>query len=276
MRSRSASSTNLLENSDGLDYRSIGEHCDGLLTESENTAGAPQPPPLRALLLMPRVSIAVINAGVFFFCDMNRHVLTPLMWSTSLEHGGLGFTPYTIGLAMGIYGVVNLLVQATFLGKVIRCFGARKVFRFSLVALFVVFACFPLEKYIAQRTGSTDWRVWTVIIVQLVMYCLVTPSYGESIVLQMLANVQHPSPASIQVVITESAPSQSALGSVNGLAQAVASISRSLAPSFASSLFAISLQRNWAGGDAVYYISMGMVACAIRLSFMLPEGLNLQ
>jgi hypothetical protein len=191
-RSRSASSTNLLENSDGLDYRSTGEHRDGLLTESENSVGATQPPPLRALLLMPRVSIAVINSSVFFFCDMNRHVLTPLMWSTSLEHGGLGFTPYAIGLAMGIFGAVNMCVQATFLGKIIRYFGARKVFTASLVAYLVSILCFPLEKYFAQRAGGTDWRVWTVIAVQLAMYCLITPAYGESIIFALAR--QYPIP----------------------------------------------------------------------------------
>lgn len=73
------------------------------------------------------------------------------------------------------------------------------------------------------------------------------------------------------MLITDSAPCHSALGAVNGLAQAVASVSKSLAPYFASSLFAISLQRNWAGGNAVYYILIGIAACEIRLSFMLLE-----
>ena len=206
---------------------------------------------------------------------MKRRVLTPLMWSTSLKHGGLGFTPYTIGLTMGISAAVNLFVQVMFLGKAIRFFGARKVFIISLVALFVALVCFPLEKYIAQRTGGTDWRVWTVVIVQVVMYCMVTPAYSKLNVLQMLANIQYVSSGAIQVLITESAPCQPSLAVVNGLAQVVGSVSRSLAPSVASSLFAISLQRNWAGGDAVYYILMGMVACTIRLSFMVPKELSL-
>jgi MFS family permease len=272
--SRSTSSTNLLEDSDDLHYRSIGDdihHYDGSLTESENSLGVPKPPPL----LMPQVLIAVINYGFLSFCDMERRVLTPLMWSTSLEHGGLGFTPYTIGLAMGISAAVNLFIQAMFLGRAIRYFGARRVFMVSLVTLFVALACFPLEKYITQRTGATDWRVWTVVIVQLVMYCMVTPAYSKSNALQMLTNIQYVSSGAIQVLITESAPSQSSLGAVNGLAQAVGSVARALAPSVASSLFTISLQRNWAGGNAVYYILMGIVACTIRLSFMLPKELSL-
>ena len=272
--SRPTSSTNLLEDGDNLHYGSIGdtiERCEG----SENSVGVPQPPSLGTLLLMPRVSIVLLNFGFFSFCDMSRRVLTPLMWSTSLEHGGLGFSPSTIGLAMGISAVVKLFIQAMFLGKAIRYFGARKLFAASLFALLVALACFPLEKYIAQRTGSTDWRVWTVITIHLMMYCVITPAYSKSPFFQMLANVQYLSSAAIQVLITDSAPSQSSLGSVNSLAQAVGSVSRSLAPSVASSLFAISLQRNWAGGNAVYYIWMAMVACAIPLSSMLPEELHL-
>ena len=182
LRSRSTSSTSLLEDGDVRQYHSTGDamqRSDGSFPEPEDSTEVPRPPPLRTLLLMPRVLIAIINYSFFSFCDMYRHVLTPLMWSTSLEHGGLGFTPYTIGLTMGIYGAVNMLFQVTFLGNVIRYFGPRKVFIVSFAAFLVALFCFPLEKYIAQRTGGTDWRVWTVIIVHLAMHCLITPSYSE-------------------------------------------------------------------------------------------------
>ena len=92
----------------------------------------------------------------------------------------------------------------------------------------------------------------------------------------MVDNIQHFSSGALQILITDSAPSQSALGSVTGLAQAVGSIARSLAPSAVSSLFAVSLQRNWAGGNAVYYILMGIVICGLRFSFMLPKVLHPQ
>ena len=78
---------------------------------------------------------------------------------------------------------------------------------------------------------------------------------------------------SIQVIVTGVAPSRAVLGTVNGIAQAVACVMRSLAPSIASSLFAISLQRGWAGGDAVYYILLAITACGVWLSFTLPKAL---
>ena len=79
----------------------------------------------------------------------------------------------------------------------------------------------------------------------------------------------------VQVMVQDISPSKSALGAMNGLAQAVASGSRGLGPSFASSLYAISLQRHLAGGNAVYYILLAIVACGIRLSFTLPKQFRL-
>ena len=77
------------------------------------------------------------------------------------------------------------------------------------------------------------------------------------------------------MILTGSAPSRSSLGTMNGLAQAMASITRSLGPSFASSLYSISLQWQLAGGNAVYYVMMVIVVIGIRFTFMLPTTLRL-
>lgn len=76
---------------------------------------------------------------------------------------------------------------------------------------------------------------------------------------------------SVQVMVQDLSPSKSALGAMNGLAQAVSSASRGLGPWVASSLYAISLQHHLAGGNAVYYILLAIVASGIRLSFTLPK-----
>jgi len=85
----------------------------------------------------------------------------------------------------------------------------------------------------------------------------------------------HSIAGSLSVITTGSAPNQSSLGTMNGLAQAMGCISRSLSPSFASSLHSISLQYHLAGGNAVYYILMVIVAIGIRFTFMLPKRLRL-
>ena len=188
--SRSTPSTHLLEDSDDLHYHSIGDtaqHRHDSLTESGNSMGT-EPPPLRTLLFMPRVLITVINCGFLGFCEMSVTALTPLMWSTSLENGGLGFTPYRIGIAFAVYGLFSTFFQAIAVGKVVRHFGPRKVLIGSMVPWLVLFSCFPLERYFARSAGQVDWRVWSVITVHLVMYCMATASYSKLNFLQTLAN----------------------------------------------------------------------------------------
>jgi len=80
---------------------------------------------------------------------------------------------------------------------------------------------------------------------------------------------------SVQVMVQDLSPSKSALGAMNGLAQAVSSASRGLGPWVASSLYAISLQHHLAGGNAVYYILLAIVAGGIQLSFTLPKQFHL-
>ena len=181
LRSRRTSSTSLLEDSDTHHYRSIGdtrEHCGSSLAGSESTVEVLEPPPLRALLT-PRVLIPAMNYGFISFCDISVQVLTPLMWSTSLKHDGLGFTLYTIGLASGIYGLANVFIQAMLLAKVIRQLGPRKAYIVYFMAFLISLLCFPLEKCLARRAGGADWRVWIVIIVHLAACSTVSVCYSE-------------------------------------------------------------------------------------------------
>ena len=159
-------------------------HHDDSLTEPENNVT--EPPPLLALLLMPRILITIINYGFLGFCDLSVTTLTPLMWSTHLEHGGLGFTPYTIGLSLAVYGILGMLFQALAVGTIVRHFGPRKVFIGGIVTFIAILFCFPLEGYLARCTGNTDWRVWIVIMVHLVLYTMSTASYSKSNFLLLL------------------------------------------------------------------------------------------
>ncbi|KAF8634143.1 hypothetical protein AX15_001048 [Amanita polypyramis BW_CC] len=218
----------------------------------------PNPPTLQALLT-PEVVTVIINYGFSAFLEMSFQVLIPLVWSTSVGLGGLGFTPYNIGLTMGIYGLASALVQICFLGRFIRRFGPRKVYRVAFSCQLVCFLGFPIASFLSRHAGKADWIVWCVIGVQLTAGIVAPAAYGA-----------------MQVIIQGVAPNRSSLGAMNGLAQCVASASRSLAPSMTSSLYAVSLQRRLAGGNAVYYILLVIIACGIKVSFTLPKKLRLQ
>lgn len=70
---------------------------------------APPPPPPQApipteRLLTKRTVIPLINIAYLAFVQQSVAVLTPLVLSTSIEHGGLGMDPYEIGIVLGIWG----------------------------------------------------------------------------------------------------------------------------------------------------------------------------
>ena len=60
------------------------------------------------------------------------------------------------------------------------------------------------------------------------------------------------------------------MGTAIGLAQMFNAAMRSIAPGVVSSLFSVSLGRQLAGGNLVFYILMGLNLLAIRLSLLLP------
>lgn len=76
------------------------------------------------------------------------------------------------------------------------------------------------------------------------------------------------------IYFTDLAPSRSSLGTVNGMAQVVASTTRTFAPVVASSLFAISLQFNVLDGTMVYWVLSLFVLAGFIGAFKLPRRLS--
>ncbi|KAF8344725.1 major facilitator superfamily domain-containing protein [Amanita rubescens] len=213
----------------------------------------PQSP--QSLLKLADIRVVLVNYAFIGFCDMSVQMLTPLMWSTSIEHGGLGFSPYAIGMSMGIYGAFSAILQVIFLGRIIRKLSPRRMHIACFSSLLISYLSFPVASFFARRANGADWKVWFMVIVSLSAQSMRAGAYG-----------------SLQIIITEIAPSRSSLGTLNGMGQATASTMRSLGPSFASSLYSISLEQQLAGGNAVYYIMTLIVAFGIRFTLMLPKA----
>jgi hypothetical protein len=76
------------------------------------------------------------------------------------------------------------------------------------------------------------------------------------------------------IFIMDAAPSPDNVGSVNGLAQMVSTTLRSVAPSFASSLFSLSVTHNLVGGYMGYLVLVGVTLGALRCSLLLPHRLR--
>ncbi|TFK98636.1 MFS transporter [Pterulicium gracile] len=206
-------------------------------------------------LMTTRTMIPIANIGFLAFVQQCISVLNPLVFSTSIEYGGLGMDPYEIGTILGIWGVANGFIQLFVSHRLIEKLGARTAYKLAFANQVTLLVCLAAIGILVPSRG-----VDTLIKSLLVFYlCLVTfTSIGY---------------ASIYVFIIDSA-SDSTLGSINGLSQMVASIMRALAPTIASSLYSVSLQqRYFLGGTMVYWILIGITISGIYMSTKLPTQL---
>ncbi|KAF8879293.1 major facilitator superfamily multidrug-resistance, DHA1 sub-family [Gymnopilus junonius] len=211
-------------------------------------------PPVSQAVFTPPILRTLMNHFFLAGLDMSHFVLLPLMYSTPLEYGGLGLDPFKIGFTLGAFGFVNSLIQANFLGGFLRKHGARKVYICSFSGLLGCFTMYPILKFFSQQAHGVNPVVVACIIVQLMFQSLISFAFG-----------------SLQVILVESVPEGGPLGAVNGVAQMLASGLRAIAPTFASSLFSLSLQKNLAGGNMVYYILIALTLVGIRCSFFMPS-----
>jgi hypothetical protein len=132
---------------------------------------------------------ALFNRGLIFiylnyaslsFLEMGYGSLLPLFYSTSIPLGGVGLDPYMIGITMGSFGGINAIVQAIFLGALIKKFGARKMYILSFPGLFACVTLYPIIRYLAQHYGRVNILVIACMIVQLSFQMMIFVSYGTS------------------------------------------------------------------------------------------------
>ena len=119
-----------------------------------------------------------LNYASLSFLEMGYGSLLPLFYSTSIPLGGVGLDPYMIGITLGTFGGVNAIVQAIFLGPLIRRFGARKMYILSFPGLFACVSLYPIIRYFAQRFGTVNNVVIICMIAQLSFQMLLFVSYG--------------------------------------------------------------------------------------------------
>ncbi|KAH8806531.1 major facilitator superfamily domain-containing protein [Flagelloscypha sp. PMI_526] len=197
---------------------------------------------LQSVMTRP-VALTVAVNGFLALTTMFYNTLQPLVWSTSIEHGGLGFDAFTIGSVNWIFGLPNAIVQFLFLGKFIKLAGPRMIMNVCFIMTFIMLLLFPIQTYLARASGEVDWKVWVCIGGQLCCYTMISSAFGA-----------------IMFFAIEASPNPAAMGTYPG----------GVAPALASSLFAFSQEENVLGGMFVYLVLGIIDLIAIRISYMLP------
>jgi len=113
--------------------------------------------------------------------------------------------------------------------------------------------CYPIVQKAAEIEGRRAALIGLSVIVAL--RCIAGASFACNMIL-----------------VNASAPERRSLGSVNGLAQMVTTSMRAVGPGLASSIFALSLQKGYLGGQLIWVYLFGIGLAAAGTSFWAQEG----
>jgi MFS family permease len=238
---------------------------------TQNSTNLTPAKPRVADMFVPEFLIILLNFGLFSFTDIARVALIPLFFSTPIEYGGLGLQPYQIGVALSAFGLINGINSAICVGPAVRRYGPKKVFRYSIPVWLICFAGFPVANALARQAGYVDRRVICVVIVQYMSQLFFSPCYGTYLSLTVNRTLISWFSATMNILIVRTCSKWGLVGAGSGLGQTVSCMSRSFGPVVASSLFAISVERNIAGGSMVYLILAGFTCLTIWTSQFLPD-----
>ncbi|KAM0789009.1 hypothetical protein ACM66B_003077 [Microbotryomycetes sp. NB124-2] len=213
----------------------------------EPASGDVEVPSLRLLFRSRRVLTCLLVYACLALQTIAMDAIFVLFCYSDVSLGGIGFSEQSIGQALALGGALTVTLQLVVFPPLQARFGTTKLYR-ALMLLYptCVFPMFLLMSRVAKKSSSNSRDVWLVMIVFLFVKSLANCSYACNM-----------------MSITDATPHRSLLGSLNGLAQMLASLCRSVGPMAASSLFALSKtdkMRHVLGGQLVIVIMIGFSA----------------
>ncbi|KAM0755855.1 MFS general substrate transporter [Meredithblackwellia eburnea MCA 4105] len=207
----------------------------GALSGSETPIMKPTPP-MRELLR----STAKVLTSWFLFNLLSScyQGIIPLFCYSKWSDGGLGFSPKEIGILLALTGILAIVWQLLLFPAFERRLGILTTYRFAMAFVPLTFLCLPLAHSLVPSGAPA---VWTAL--------------GVMILARTLNNL---GVACNSLLLNNSAPTRSSLGSVNGIGQACACLSRAIGPVGANMLFTVSSQYNLLGGQLVHVVLVGI------------------
>ncbi|KZT32312.1 MFS general substrate transporter [Sistotremastrum suecicum HHB10207 ss-3] len=207
-----------------------------------------------ASILTPRVRVAVLNYSTVALISNMLSFIQPLFMATTPKYGGLGLSPSQIGSFLSALGIYNGVVQAIFFPIAHRVLGTTSLFQISLASNIVLFAFWPIISHLAKQTEEVSRTLIGLQIAQLALLPLERMAFSCS-----------------NIFLTSAAPTRDSIGSTVGLGQTFAAISRSIGPSLAGALFAVSIEKSILGGDFVYLVLVCIVLVSLVGTLYLPR-----
>ncbi|KAJ4488407.1 major facilitator superfamily domain-containing protein [Lentinula aciculospora] len=217
-----------------------------------------EPPATLKSILIPEVLLPIANYSLIALLDSSYTVLIPLTYTTSVPAGGLGLTPFHVGIILSVWGTANIPFPIFCIPRLIKRFGARNINFVGVCSFLVGFGSLSVLSMLAQATGYANWLIWALIPLQF----LFSNTVGSMAY------------ATAQIFVVNGAPSKSALGTTNGLCQASKTLARTMGPVLATSLFSLSKEHDLCGGHFVYMVFMLITFVCMRTTMGLPSEMK--
>ncbi|KAI1469016.1 MFS general substrate transporter [Daldinia caldariorum] len=166
--------------------------------------------------------------------------------------GGLGLRSSTIGLWLSVFGVGGILLQLFIYPRLQARIGTRGVFRIALCLFPATYAAAP---YLSLLAGSgEDGARWVFL--------------GFVVCAQIMARTM--AIPSTVILLTESAPSKTVLGTIHGAGNMLASLARAVGPAVGGYVFALGVGEGVVG--LVWWLYLVVIALsALAWSYIMER-----
>ncbi|KGO64747.1 Tetracycline resistance protein, TetA/multidrug resistance protein MdtG [Penicillium italicum] len=207
------------------------------------------------LLKSPGVGIVLYTYGYLMVLAFAYTAIIPVFWFTPVHLGGYNFTALQISLMMGLNGAA----QATWLLLVFpplqKRMGSNGVIQLCVSLYPLFFLSCPLGNVLLRMgTEGSVKAFWIFLPITLVIGCGVSMSF-----------------TAIQLVLNDVSPSPKVLGTLNALAMTGIGALRAFSPALFTSLFALGVRTQLAGGYAIWILMLILASGLSVTTKHLPE-----
>lgn len=201
---------------------------------------------------------------IFQLANISYNSLYPIFAQGS-PPTGRDLSPEEIGLSLGFAGLVTIVFQVGLFGKLREKVGNKVSYRIGLGAFVVAFVLMPFVGYKDGHNGTGEETTSG--------KALLWAALGGVLIIKTVAAVG--CLTSALLLITNSAPNHSVLGTLNGLAQTLSAAGRAIGPFISGSLFTASTKLQPKGEALAFGIFGGITFLGFLLSFGI-KGANLE
>lgn len=195
--------------------------------------------------------VSTFNALIFLLLPAPHNANQDAHFPTLHFTGGLGLSQSRVGLAMAIIGIIGLPLQILVYPPTTTRMGTLPSYRLFLPFSILAYTALP---FLVLLSTHPTWRIW-------VLLSTVLASQVLSRTFALTGTV---------ILVNNSSPAPTALGTIHGVAQSVSSGARMLGPTIGGWLLGLGLKGNFVGG--VWWGMAGVAALNWALLWCIYEG----